>query len=120
MKIRFIIGALCGILIVITASCAALNSAGHKYVMRGQVLGVTDDIVYLCIGSKDGAVIGQEYSVYTFIQTKSLNKKGNERLEYTKKDTGTVKLTEIVDEHYAKAKITAGEAKVNYVVELRQ
>ena len=119
MKIRFIIGTLCGILIMLTASCASLKSNMHKYVMRGQVLEVTDGVVYLCIGSNDGAAIGQEYSVHKIIKTKNLNAKG-EQFIYKKEDTGTIKITEIVDEHFAKAKIMAGEVKINYVVELKQ
>jgi len=118
MKTRFTISILCGILIFITAGCATLDSAKHKHIMRGQILDVVDGGgVYLCIGSRDGVAVGQEFSVHKFVRIKSQTR--SEQYSYQQENTGTVKITEVVDEHYAKAKIIAGEAKVNYIVELK-
>ncbi|MBI5593589.1 MAG: hypothetical protein HY881_24315 [Deltaproteobacteria bacterium] len=84
--------------------------------MRGQILESTGEGVYLCIGSADGAEVGQEYKVYKFVKIQGFNA----RPRYKREETGTVKITEIVDEHYAKAKILTGEAKENDIVELHK
>ncbi len=119
MKVnRYAIYSLIG-LIVITANCASINSARHNYIMSGQVLEVADNEVYLCIGQSGGAVVGQEYTVKKFVKTINPAARKSEPF-YKQEETGTVKITEIVDEHYAKAVITAGVAKANYFVDLRQ
>ncbi len=51
------------VLLFSAAGCATMESAGHKYIMRGQVLEVAGDEAYLCIGSEDGARVGQELAV---------------------------------------------------------
>ena len=82
--------------------------------MRGKILESTDEGLYLCIGSADGAKEGQEYKVYKFVRKSGTKSQPN----YRREETGTIKITNIVDEHYAKAKILTGEAKENYIVEL--
>lgn len=116
MKTRVITTVIIGVIAVMLGGCASMQSARHEYVMRGQVLDVTDDGVYLCIGKKDGAVVGQEYEVYDLVRT------GNFKTPpyYKKVDVGIIKLTEITDEHYAKAKVLSGEVKSHYIVELRK
>jgi hypothetical protein len=117
MKGNYILGVVLAISIIALAGCASLGSVGHKYIMRGQILEAAGTDVYLCIGSKDGAKVGQEFAVYRFVREISPNPKLPPR--FRKEEKGTVKITEIVDEHYAKAKVVAGEAKVNDVVELK-
>lgn len=116
MKKNFSIMFLSIIALFIMTSCAAVDTARHKYVMRGQVLESSGDSVYLCIGSADGAAVGQEYKVYKFVRMpyspKSLQP------NYKKEETGMIRISEIVDEHYAKGKTLTGEAKENYIVEL--
>lgn len=116
MKRKCIIGCLLA-WAAIMAGCATLDSARHEYIMRGQILEISDNEVYLCIGRKDGAEVGQVYTVYNFRKTMYRNQK-TPQFTYLKEKTGTVELIEIVDEHFAKAKILTGEAKRNYVVEL--
>jgi hypothetical protein len=113
MKRDYILGAVLSISIIALAGCASLDSINHKYIMRGQILEAEGTDVYLCIGSKDGAEVGQEFAVYRFV------KSGRRYPSVIKEEKGTVKITEIVDEHYAKAKVLAGEPKVNDVVELK-
>lgn len=111
---------LAGVLFVASltfAGCAKIDAANHKYAMRGQILDVNQNTAYLCIGSRDGARAGQEFSVYKFERILS-----NPKMQipnFKREETGTVKITEIVDEHYAKASILNGDVKVNYVVELK-
>jgi hypothetical protein len=85
--------------------------------MRGQILESTSGGVYLCIGSADGAEVGQEYKVYKFVRMQDIKPM---QPNYKRVETGTVTITEIVDEHYAKAKLLTGEAKENYIVELHK
>ena len=117
MKSNFIIMSLSIIALSLITSCASLETARHNYIMRGQILESTSGGVYLCIGSADGAEVGQEYKVYKFVRMQDLKPM---QPNYKREETGTVKITEIVDEHYAKAKILTGEAKENYIVELHK
>ncbi len=116
MKTRALTTVILGVIVVFLGGCASMQSARHEYTMRGQVLDVTDDVVYLCIGKKDGAVVGQEYEVYNFVKTGT----PKNDLFFKRVDAGTVKLTEITDEHYAKAKVLSGVVKSNYIVELKK
>jgi spermidine/putrescine-binding protein len=118
MERKAIISLLFLILIVIMAGCASMESFGHKYMMRGQILDITDGVAYLCIGSMDGAEVGQEYTVYTFERTTNPNPKYAAQPYFVKKKAGKIRITEIVDEHMATAKILAGQVKVNDVAEL--
>jgi len=98
------------------ASCA---SVGHGYIMRGSILEVKGKNVYLCIGSKDGAKAGDEFNVHkNRLVTKEETNRGLKQ-EWVKEQTGSVKIVEIVNEHYAKGIITSGKAEVHSVVELK-
>ena len=116
MKPNFIVMSLSIIALFIMTSCASVDTARHKYIMRGQILEATGEGVYLCIGSADGAAVGQEYKVYKFVRMPVSPK--SSQPNYKRQETGMVKITEIVDEHFAKGKVSAGEAKENYMVEL--
>lgn len=80
--------------------------------MKGSIIEAYDSEVYLCIGSKDGASVGQELDVYKIIKTKS---KGT---PFKRVLTGKVKITQIVDEHFAKATVISGKAEKDDIVEL--
>lgn len=116
MKHKFV--ALIGVGIILTLTgCAGLETAGHTYLMKGQILEADNNLAYLCIGSHDGARVGQEFSVYKFVKISGPHKT---TAAFKRKKTGTVKITEIVNEHFAKASVTAGDAKENYMVELNR
>lgn len=114
MKLRFIVMSLIIVALSIITSCASLETARQNNVIRGQILECTGNDAYLCVGSMDGAEVGQEYTVYKFLKTQ--HPKTMEP-NFTREKTGTVIITEIVDEHCAKAKIQTGEAKVYFGVE---
>jgi hypothetical protein len=118
MERKMVIGILSVMFFVVLAGCADMQSMKHGYVMRGQILEMTGDTAYLCIGSADGAQVGQEFAVYKFeIAEKQSSAQRFGR--YNKVETGRVRITEIVDEHMANAKVISGEAKVHDVVELK-
>ena len=96
-------------LIFLICSCAAIY---HRYIMKGSIIEASDSEVYLCIGSKDGARVGQKLDVYRIIYSGFRGKPFEQVL------TGKVKITEIIDEHFAKAIVISGEAKKDDIVEL--
>lgn len=116
MKKRTLIGLLFVTLLIFMAGCATNSPTYHKYIMRGQILEVNDNIAYLCIGSSDGASVGQELVVFKIGRMPPPSRSSEPR--YKKEKVGKVKIMEIVDEHYAKANVLTGEVKANYVVEL--
>ena len=104
--------------LAIATGCASLDTLRHEYIMRGQILDVTDGQAYLCIGSAHGAQVGQELTVYRFTRVATpIPVKGNP--PFKKEPTGTVRITEIVNEHFARAQVLTGKAEVNSVVELQ-
>lgn len=98
---------------LLATSCASIQRGYHAYVMRGSIVDVSESHVYLCIGSKDGAAVGQELNVYKIVQTST-----SKNRVFRKEFTGKVKIAEIVDEHFAKAEVISGKAEKNDVVEL--
>lgn len=118
MKKRTLVGLLFVTLLISMVGCATNSPTYHKYIMRGQILEVNDNIAYLCIGSSDGAIVGQELAVFKYGRMPTPAKSSEPR--YKREEIGKVKIVEIVDEHYAKANVLAGEIKANYVVELRK
>jgi hypothetical protein len=81
--------------------------------MRGSILEVDGENVFLCIGSKDGAQINQELDIYDLQRV--VRPKGS---KWKKEKTGKIKITEIVDEHFAKGKVISGNVKVNDIAEI--
>jgi hypothetical protein len=120
MYVKSLISVFFVVFITLMTSCATLDTARHQYIMRGQVLDATDDMVYLCIGSNDGAEVGQEFNANRFTRISSPNPKSPSLPHFSKEVTGTVIITEIVDEHFARARILTGSVQVNDVVELNK
>lgn len=119
MKTKPFIAALLVLSFAIAAGCATAEAVRHQYIMRGQILDVTDGEAYLCIGSADGAQVGQELTVYRFTRAAPTLLKGGSPA-FQREPTGTVRITEIVNEHFARARVLTGRAEVNSVVELRR
>ena len=99
-------------MIILLTSCATMGKAYHKYFMKGSIIETDDSNIYLCIGSNDGAEVGQELNVY---KIRTISKA---RSTFQREHTGKVKITEIVDEHFAKAKVISGKAAKDDIVEL--
>jgi len=93
-------------------SCARIY---HAYLMKGNILEASDSDVYLCIGSKDGASVGQELNVYKVIMNpqEPLARRASKGVQ-----TGKVKITEIFDNRIAKATVISGKAEKGDIVEL--
>lgn len=113
---RWIGFALLAVLASGLGACASMGRAYHSAIMRGSILEASGDRVYLCIGSRDGAAVGQELTVVKFVKGPlEVSRTGP---SYRREGTGKVRITEIVDEHFAWAEVTAGDAAVGSLVEL--
>jgi len=100
-------------IISLMSSCATMGQkVYHGFLMKGSIIEASDSEVYLCIGSKDGASVGQELDVYKIITTKP------KATLFRRVHTGRVKITEIVNEHFAKATVISGKAEKNDIVEM--
>ena len=92
-------------------------SAYHRYVMKGSIVEKDGSALYLCIGTHDGAEVGQELDVVRVKRAPGGGKSGIVRFE--RKQIGRVRIDEITDEHFARAKLLSGEAQKGDLVELR-
>jgi len=96
--------------IILNGSCASIY---HRVFMKGSIIETEDSEVFLCIGRKDGASVGQELNVYK-ITTFAIERKPEPTIKRFRREyTGKVKITEIIDEHFAKAIILSGKAEKN-------
>ena len=103
--------------LIILAGCSTLQTAGHKYLMRGQVLEASDGFAYLCVGTAEGAQRGQQLAAYRFVSDTRPIPRGSETV-FKRVKTGIVEIVEVVDEHYARAKIVSGDVREGNLVEL--
>lgn len=113
MKLGMVAALLSGML----AGCATMKTAEHQYIMKGQVLEVNDGSAYLCIGSAEGAKPGQDFQVYRYTKAAYGGQKQTGP-NFRREAVGTVKIKQIVDEHYAEANVTSGSVSVNDIAEL--
>jgi hypothetical protein len=100
-------------ILLMTMGCATMESARHEYFMRGQVLDVEGGTAYLCLGTEQGAKVGQEFTVRRYVNIGGA-RGGNYRVD----NVGTVRITE-VESHMAYANILTGKVKANDIVDLR-
>jgi hypothetical protein len=83
--------------------------------MRGSIVEKSADEVVICIGAKEGAAVGQELEVVEFRQEPNKMSKG---MHFEKYSVGKIRITEVFDEHFARARIVEGKAEKSDVVEL--
>lgn len=109
-------GVFLGVALSILLSGCAPNIR-HGWIMRGQILSVTDDDVTICVGQRDGAAIGDEFDVQ-HITVVPGPPKGSP--SFKRADAGHVRIVDLFDEHYARAHVLRGTPAVNDVVELQR
>jgi hypothetical protein len=117
MRKRAIVNVFLAMLFIAAAGCSTMKAAEHKYIMKGQILDVSDGQAYLCIGSADGATAGQELPVYRYERLPFAGPKQTTP-SFKREEVGTVNIKQVVDVHYATATILKGDIKVNDVAEL--
>jgi uncharacterized RmlC-like cupin family protein len=110
------VGLLMMLMAVLMISTYATAQTGlHSSTMKGSIIALEDSNVYICIGSRDGAKVGQELDVYN-IGAKPMVYKGSPSFE--RKHTGKIRIIEVLDEHFARAILVSGKAEIAYIVEL--
>lgn len=112
-NIKFLIIFLVGFLVV---GCANTDF-NHEYVMRGQVVEQTAGNTVVCIGTYDGAKVGQQLSVLRFVRELAVAE-GDD--PYAVDNVGKVEVIEIINDHFARIRTIEGEVKVNDIVELKK
>tara|TARA_R110002012_G_scaffold247657_2_gene423322 strand:- start:791 stop:1141 length:351 start_codon:yes stop_codon:yes gene_type:complete len=101
---------------LIVSGCAN-SDFSHRYLMRGQVISVTDGDIYVCVGLDDGAQVGQILESYSYV----MNDDNDEGADFFKKQkTGQVRVEELVDDHFAKVSVLEGVVKKHDLVSLIQ
>jgi len=89
----------------------------HTWIMRGHVVAVEPNDLVICIGKSDGAQPGQVLEVYR--AEYQHNHKSNAPT-YKRVKVGSVKISEVVDDHFARAQVTEGKIVKHDIVELRK
>ena len=107
---------LVAVLTVIVSACSNTQFA-HEYLMKGQVVSTKNDDVIVCIGTADGATVGQELAAYRFT-VKQGAEEGSEY--YNKVRIGHVKIKAIINKHFARVAVLDGEIQDNDMVELNR
>ncbi|CCA93161.1 conserved hypothetical protein [Novosphingobium sp. PP1Y] len=90
---------------------------GHSVFMRGTVVRASGNDLVVCIGSADGAEPGQELTVYR-VSEHPHGPKGPP--SFLRTEVGTVRIQQIIDQHFANATVTSGAIKRHDIVELRR
>jgi len=108
------------VILLIAMGCATVWAQGpletmrHKVFMRGQILDVQGGTAYLCLGTEQGAKVGDVLMVRRYVRVGGGARGGG---RYRVDDIGTVQITEVFS-HMANAKILKGDVKVHDVVDL--
>ena len=89
----------------------------HENIMRGQVVGIDNDEVVICIGSEDGAEEGQELQVYRYVWEGAVEE-GDD--DYRIDPIGTLQIKSVVNDHFARAISTKGDVMKHDMVELKK
>jgi hypothetical protein len=101
--------------VLMLSSYATAQTGHHANVMKGSIIEMQDSKIYICIGSRDGAKVGQELDVYN-VGAKPMMY--NEPLGFKREHTGKIRIVEILDEHFARATLVSGKGERGYIVEL--
>ena len=101
------------IFFVAITSCTTIDKQiYHGYMMKGSVIDVYDSEIFLCVGKKDGATVGQDLEAYHIVRIRRAMP------TYKREFARKVQITEIIDEHFAKAKVLSGKVEKHDIVEL--
>jgi len=85
--------------------------------MRGHVVAMESAGPVVCIGRADGAQPGQVLDVY---RVEYRHKHKSNLPSYNRVKVGSITITEVIDDHFARAQVTDGKLKKHDIVELRK
>jgi len=105
----------------VLAAAAAPAAAGdpgirHSVFMAGSVIEASAAGVYLCIGTPEGASVGQRLDVVRVHRDPAINPKQGAHFRWEK--VGAVRIDAIVEEHFATATVTSGKVRKGDIVRL--
>jgi hypothetical protein len=100
------------------AVSASAQGIGHGYFMRGSVVGADSKGTVVCIGSADGAEVGQVLEVYKVSSHPGPNKLGTPL--FHRNLVGHVRIDHVFDSHFAHVSVTDGHASKSDIVELKK
>lgn len=95
---------------------ATAAGIGHSVIMRGSVVEVTNGKPTICVGKADGAKVGQTHDVIRM--TTLAGARGG--FGFRRDDVGQIRITAIVDDHFAFATVVQGDIAKHDIVELRK
>lgn len=88
----------------------------HRVFMAGSVIESSAEGIFLCIGTSEGARVGQELEVVRITRDQSVNPK--QGMKFKREKVGTVRIDSLVDEHFAQATVLSGAAEKGDIVRL--
>jgi len=88
----------------------------HSVIMRGQVIDIQKGEPVVCLGSADGAKVGQIFEVYRINRQRIEGKTPSQ--VYGRDLIGRIRIDHIFNNHFSHAVVTAGSPAVHDVVEL--
>jgi hypothetical protein len=86
---------------------------GHTFLMRGSIVSDTGGQLIACVGKADNAQAGQELTVYRTIASS-----GPRATNFQREKVGSVRIDQVINDHYALVSSIAGNVKTNDIVEL--
>lgn len=97
------------------AGCAN-SDFSHEYLMSGQVVSADNGSgLTVCVGEANGAEVGQVLTAYRIVDTSNT---GEGDSAFKKVNIGTVKISKLVGEHFAKVTVLNGDIKKHDTVQL--
>ncbi len=114
-KISFAIASIA----MLAAVPAAAAGIGHSWFMRGSIVAEDASGKVVCIGSDDGATVGQVLDVYRTIIHPNPGGKGAGPT-YHRERTGHVRIDHVYDTHFAHVSVVDGAPALHNIVELRR
>lgn len=104
---------------MLVAMPALAQGIGHTFFMRGSIVGADSSGTIVCIGSEDGATVGQVLDVYRVVQHPGPSGKGAGP-SFHREPAGHVRIDHVYDAHFAHVSVVDGTPAVHDIVELRR
>lgn len=117
MKIKTKIGLVIASLAMLAAVPAAAG-IGHSWFMRGSIVAEDATGKVVCIGSDDGATVGQVLVAYRVVP--NLGPSKGTGPNFRRERTGHVRIDHVFDAHFAHVSVVDGVPAVHDIVELRR
>ena len=104
---------------MLAAVPAAAAGVAHGFFMRGSIVAEQAEGKVVCIGSEDGATVGQVLDVYRTVQIPGPSGK-YAGPSFRREPAGHVRIEHVYDAHFAHVSVVDGTPAVNDIVELRR